>query len=503
MNTFALAALPLVAATALAQLPAPNPTPRTAPRAAWTTISGVTGTPAQRRDCPGVASNDRMYVFGGAQGTSGSARFNALYSFDGQAWTERTADGAPGSPPARDRAAIAWDAINDRLVVFGGFDGTNWLGDTWSWDPVTNAWTNLAPPLAPSARGWAAMTYDPTSTGLLLFGGFDGTSYFGDTWLFIGNAWVPLSPATNPPARRMGHLVTRGDFGDAFLCLGDDASTTPQTRMLDTWRWTGADWQQIVPANGSFPHGTTANQAVYDPLRKRVVVTGGQGISVPNTAAGGQYGDLWGGSPSNFTSEFDCVTNEWLLFGSAGFNDTDPVIGRASRYFAAFVPALGAIYKVGGQDPSTGGPRVQTYRYQASPLATATNYGTGCAGSAGVVTLTAGGAPWTGRTFAATVTNLASSSLVFAVAGFGQTSTTLAPLLPAAGAGCVLLTNPASTSFLLNQGGSATFTLPLPAGTSLAGASLNLQVGQVELGPTLQIVGISSSDALTLVVGAL
>ena len=48
----ALALLALSAAPAAAQLPNPNPIPRTAPRAAWSLVSGVTN-PTQRRENPG------------------------------------------------------------------------------------------------------------------------------------------------------------------------------------------------------------------------------------------------------------------------------------------------------------------------------------------------------------------------------------------------------------------------------------------------------------------
>jgi hypothetical protein len=500
-----LSSLSLAVAVA-AQLPTPNPIPRTAPRAHWVQTAGVTGTPTQRRDNPGAASNDRMYVFGGRDANAGTAVRNALYEFNGMAWTLKTAEGAPGSPPARGGACVAWDRARNKLMVFGGDTGgspTTLLGDTWEWDPATNAWTNVTPAGAsPSPRRFAAMDFDPITGGMLLFGGetaitTPASTPSNETWLLSGGVWNQLGSATVPPARRMHSLATRPDFGDVLMCCGADPSTTPEVRMLDVWKWTSAGWV-LIPTT-TIPHGTTASQAIYDPIRKRLVVQGGQGISVPNTAGGGGYGDLYGGSPSTWCSEFDSLTNEWTLYGAPGFNTADPVIGRISRYFGAFIPALGKIYKVSGQNPSGTGTITATCEYQAVPVATTATYGAGCTGGGGVVTLAADNAPWTTRTFSSTATNLVNGSLAFAVVGFTTASTPLSSLVPFAGAGCDLLAQLDVTAPLVNVNGSATLPLPVPDNTALTGRSLHLQVLQIEIAA----VKLTSSNGLTMTFGAL
>jgi len=273
----------LLGAPALAQLPTPTPTPMAAPRARWVLTPGVTGTPTQRRDNPGAASNDRMYVFGGRDSNAGTTVHNALYEFNGTVWTLKTADNAPGAPPARGGACVAWDAARGKLVVFGGDTGgaaPALLGDTWEWDPTTNAWTQLTPALSPSARRFAAMNYDPATGGMLLFGGETAittpvTAPSNETWLLLAGTWSQLNPATVPPGRRLHSLVTRPDFGDVFLCAGDDSSVTPVVRWLDTWHWVGSNWVAIPTSTPTIPHGTNANQAVYDPIRRRIVLQGG------------------------------------------------------------------------------------------------------------------------------------------------------------------------------------------------------------------------------------
>ena len=40
-----------------------------------------------------------------------------------------------------------------------------YLNDTWSYDPAANAWTELKPATAPSARFGSAMVHDPAGNG--------------------------------------------------------------------------------------------------------------------------------------------------------------------------------------------------------------------------------------------------------------------------------------------------------------------------------------------------
>jgi len=93
-----------------------------APGAHWS-VTTVTGSmPPLTRENPGVSDGSGMLVFGGIDMVTG-LRSNGLWRFDGASWTQLSADGATGSPPARAQCAVAWDFARGRLVVFGGSDG--------------------------------------------------------------------------------------------------------------------------------------------------------------------------------------------------------------------------------------------------------------------------------------------------------------------------------------------------------------------------------------------
>lgn len=543
-----LSALSLLAAPALAQLPAPTLISRTAPRAAWSAITsaGTSSTTVhQRADNPGAASNDKLYVFGGCKGNNTATTLNDLWEFDPIAgtFTQLIPNSAVGSPSHRGRASVAWNFTTNRLTVFGGntrggVAGTGTatlLGDVWEWD-ATNGWFDVTPTSGPSPapRQHTPLTWDPTTGNMVLFGGQTNDvtpmTVSSETWGFTSNpvagtpgSWTDYSGSvTNtPPARTQNYLVTRSDFGDCLMCGGiDNATAAPdQIRFLDVWTWNGSDWTKIsdcdvltnpTGAGTTWPANVNAGQAVYDPIRQRVVVQGGQGITVAANATY-VYGPSYGGSPSNYTSEFDCLSNSWSIYanpltGATPFGNSDPAIGRISRYSAAFVPVTGKVYKACGQNAAgaSSNPAFNVYQYQASPVAAADAYGAGCAGPGGIVTLAADNLPWTGRTWSATCSNMGSVSLALTMWGTTTAALPLNALFPLAPLGCDLLN---SAEFLVGPdlpvAGETTVTLGVPDSTALAGAQLHVQVAELEFDLGFNWIGLYSSNGITITVGAL
>src|SRR5437667_4901556 len=103
-------------------------------------------------------------------------------------------------PPARSYLAMTYDPVSGKTIAFGGFDGTGYLNDTWSFDGTS--WAQIATQSAPPARAAAQMTYDSVIQKVVLFGGYDGTNYLGDTWLGDGATlqWTQATPQHHPPA---------------------------------------------------------------------------------------------------------------------------------------------------------------------------------------------------------------------------------------------------------------------------------------------------------------
>lgn len=465
--------LPLLCATAIAQAPGAN----------WSMTPTGSTDPSQRRENPGAANATHMFVFGGKSGASGGSAMNDLWQFDGATWTEMTTNGATGSPPARDKAGVAWDFNRNKLIVFGGQDlGGAVLGDVWEWDPGTNAWNNITPATGPTARRFTALAYDPNTSSMLMFGGLDGAgTHLDDTWLFAGGgAWIQMSPGNVPSTRRQHHLVTRSDFGDVLLFGGQDATLAGTAKWrVDTFKWDGSDWTEIVTANA--PDAQVANDAAYDLIRQRVVLACGNGT---------------GGTPSGVISEFDSISNDWV------HRPLDTGIYKVSRYFAAYIPALGKTFKASGQALNAAAPPTDTYEFRSDVPATNVASGAGCNSSAGPMSLAGDTEPWGGRSWDLVGSGFANGSLGFGVVGFGTQSTPLNTLHPAGGTGCNALVTTDAVIFLVPNAGQATWSLGIPSDTAFAGLVLNAQMLTIELtGPNISL--IASTNAVAGTVGAL
>src|SRR5262249_15653222 len=124
--------------------------------------------------------------------------------WNGSGWIEP--DGG-SAPPARDRCAMATfnpdplllDAGNRSLVILNGGDrdsGQPNQSDQWSRDGST--WCQSREAGAPGPRAYHAMV--PLGPELVMFGGANGATTYGDTWTFNGTAWT-LSAASGPPPR--------------------------------------------------------------------------------------------------------------------------------------------------------------------------------------------------------------------------------------------------------------------------------------------------------------
>jgi hypothetical protein len=80
----------------------------------------------------------QMYLFGGCASGFGPCPLGDLWSFDlvSNRWTERT--GVAGPTP-RQHYGIAFDSVRRRLLLFGG-DGGGKRNDTWAYDPLSSVW---------------------------------------------------------------------------------------------------------------------------------------------------------------------------------------------------------------------------------------------------------------------------------------------------------------------------------------------------------------------------
>ena len=259
-------------------------------------------------------------------------------------------------PLPRALSSMVYDAVNHRIIVFGGvstdltssFQGLNdvWrlygsatpLGGTGlNWNQVNAVGTPPAPRHGHSAG------YDPASNRMIVFGGEVGPTTCGnDVWV-LTNAngmgglatWMQLSPSGGPPPARWEQGGVYDPASNTLMIFaGDNCNNVP---FSDVWVLSHANgvsgapsWTQLSPAPG--PTARRSFGTVYDPGSNELIIFGGY------TDAGAWLNDVWvlsnangtGGTPvwtqlspsgnlpgnrAHPSATYDRATNHMTIFG--------------------------------------------------------------------------------------------------------------------------------------------------------------------------------------------
>ena len=132
-------------------------------------------------------SADELLMFSGDM----SPEYSDVYFWDGSNWEYTSSQlqcpgYGPGSyctPGVTGGATIADDGASNQLLQFGGQnDGPGGYPQTYQFDWIAD--TSVSTSQTPTARYDAAMAYDSATSQIVLFGGFDGSSYLDDTWVY-------------------------------------------------------------------------------------------------------------------------------------------------------------------------------------------------------------------------------------------------------------------------------------------------------------------------------
>jgi hypothetical protein len=211
---------------------------------------------------------------------------------------------SPGvAPPARSYLAMAYSPAGGRVVMFGGFDGSGYLNDTWTFDGTL--WHHISTSVAPPPRAAAQMAYDSHTRKIILFGGYNGRNYLGDTWLWDGKSRTRAQPAHHPKAVTSpmlftdpnGHVDVYGGFDGNFY-------------QYSMWQWTGSDWNRLsLP---SLPYARSAAAIGVNGVTGDAVLFGGLAdVNPVNT---------WTYDGTTWTMQFPRKQPVWVYAASAAFD---------------------------------------------------------------------------------------------------------------------------------------------------------------------------------------
>jgi len=265
----------------------------------WSALA-ASGIPGRSHHVSAYAGpSNRLIVFGGV-GAGGAMNDTwVLQNANGNgsaAWSQLATSGTPPAP--RYDHAAAYDAVNNRLIVFGGYspDPPYGFSDVWVLSNAnglggTPTWTQLAPGGGtPGLRGGSDVAYNPASNRLILFGGVhpdDGCAYASnDIWILtnangLGGAptWTLLPTSGLPPYPRSGAVMGYDGATNRLVLQGGAdpcASLFAEARTLihadglgGTPTWT------TLPLTDPEPPRRMEHAGIYDTATDRLVTFGG------------------------------------------------------------------------------------------------------------------------------------------------------------------------------------------------------------------------------------
>ncbi|HEX7878770.1 MAG TPA: kelch repeat-containing protein [Candidatus Eisenbacteria bacterium] len=274
-----------------------------------------------------------------------------------ETWTNVAATG----PAARLAHTAVYDGFSNRMIVFGGLGPAGELNDTWvltnaNGSGGTPAWQPLSPGNAPPlARQGHAAAYDGVNNRLIVYGGYSAARPEGflDVWV-LSNAnglggtpmWTQLLPGGSTPDRRAGSGIAYNPSSNRLILFGGLRTLDPCAGASnDVWILTHAnglggtpEWS-LLPATGPLPAARSGAVLGYDSATNRLIVQGGT-VACTWTIGEAHYlthADGLGGTPTWSTLPlvnpappgrtyhggiYDAATDRLLTFGGIDANGT-------------------------------------------------------------------------------------------------------------------------------------------------------------------------------------
>lgn len=304
------------------------------PGSAWVKVLASGSPPPGRYGSTAIYDpvGDRMIVFGGYTGTQTNDLWQLTFSGT-PVWSTLGAVGTP--PTGRQDVASVYDPVGQRMVMFGGYTGAGWTNQTWSLSLTgTPQWTQLTPTgTPPTPRNTFAQALDSSRNRLIVFGGWSAGGYLNDTHaldLAGSGAWSSITTANSPPVRRQA-CAAYDPASDAVVMFGGFNGGS----LGDTWRLPlggTPDWS-LVSAAGTPPTARYGSRASHDPVNGRFLVCGGvdgayridvQGLDLLGSAG-------WS-----------------TVYNDGGAGTTNP--GKRRDYSLSLNPATSVAYMFGGDN---------------------------------------------------------------------------------------------------------------------------------------------------------
>ncbi len=324
-------------------------------------------------------TNNRMTIFAGAIDSS-PYYMNDVWVLSNAnglggtpAWTQLFPTGS--LPTTREGHTAVYDTKNNRMIIFGGDYGSGVLKDVWvlsnanGLDSTTSAWIQFFPTGSNStiARFLHSAVYDAANNRMIIFGGDNGTSpSLNDVWVLSNangldsttSAWTQLFPTGSAPTTRVEQTAVYDAINNRMIIFGGNPDSGDLI-LSDVWVLSNANglggapaWTQLNPTGNSSTLARYGHTAVYDPVNNRTIIFGGRNnlgylndvwvlsntdkLSAPNA---GFYGNPTSGT-APFTVNFidTSLNNPTSWNWNFGDGNTDTIQNPTHTYGTVTIP---------------------------------------------------------------------------------------------------------------------------------------------------------------------
>ncbi|MFX1367773.1 MAG: Kelch repeat-containing protein [Promethearchaeota archaeon] len=246
----------------------------------WTEIVSTPSPPARSNLAMVYCNETEEIILFSGQGIADT------WSFDvqSQTWSEVSSSTNPGIHHSH---GMAYDPRENVVILFGGFgaDGME-RNDTWKFDCDTREWTELFPETAPLARYGHVMVYDESINQIVLTNG--NTAYQGhqdDTWTYnvVTNTWTEIITTGSPWALKWPSM-TYDSVSQKCILFGGQIGDTAIDHTL-SYDAQSTTWSNLYPTES--PPARICSGFAFDSVNEVSILFGGWLVE------GGQLGDAW------------------------------------------------------------------------------------------------------------------------------------------------------------------------------------------------------------------
>jgi len=244
------------------------------------------------------ALRDRVLLFGGDDGVGPRNDVWQLTLSGAPAWRLLSPSGTPPAP--REAHVAILDTAGDRMIVFGGANASSLLSDVWALSlGASPRWTRLSPGgTAPGVRYLSSAVHDAVNPRMIVYGGANNSGGLTDIWaLSLGGspAWTPITPSASSLVLPYIPAGVRDELRGRMVLFGGvpaSSAVTGSNTTLTLPLGAPPAWSALAPA-GTLPQPVQEHSAIYDPAGDRMVIFGGMG-DMPGASDNPNYfTDVW------------------------------------------------------------------------------------------------------------------------------------------------------------------------------------------------------------------